>query len=179
MAGFSIIFTGATVEGDPAVAVGEIHLGEYREHFHAIVRFWSTQDYEASWTAALRRLLAGGAVSCLVASLTDPQVTTFVTTWPLYRDDEEVFVQNRLLFLDELPAPSHWTPRGSQSTRAQRSTRRAAPSLNGKSHWWTLRTSSTHVPRRLCGICTAPRGGRGRSSKAAAGLASRCTEQLM
>lgn len=28
-----------------------------------------------------------------------------MTTWPLYRDQEEVFVQHRLLFFDELPAP--------------------------------------------------------------------------
>jgi CdiI N-terminal domain len=37
--------------------------------------------------------------------LTDPRDATFVTTWPLYRNQEEVRVQNRLLFLDELPAP--------------------------------------------------------------------------
>lgn len=83
MAGFSITFTGATAEGDPTVAVGEIRLGQYRESFHAVIGFWSTQDYEASWTAALRRLLAGGVASCLVTSLTDPRDATFVTTWPL------------------------------------------------------------------------------------------------
>lgn len=105
MAGFSITFTGATAADDPMVAVGEIQLGEYRESFHAVTGYWSIQDYEASWTAALRRLLAGGEVSSLVTSLTDLQEATFVTTWPLYRSQEEVFVQNQILFLDELPAP--------------------------------------------------------------------------
>lgn len=42
MTGFSITFTGATAEGDPVVAVGEIQLGEYRESFHAVIGFWST-----------------------------------------------------------------------------------------------------------------------------------------
>jgi hypothetical protein len=107
MTGFSITFTGATAADDPAVAVGEIQLGDYRESFHAVTGYWSTQDYEASWTAALRRLLAGGAVSCLVTSLTDPQEATFITAWPLYlnQETEEVYVQNQILFLDELPAP--------------------------------------------------------------------------
>jgi CdiI N-terminal domain len=105
MTGFSITFTDATAKDGPAVAVGEIRLGEYRESFHTVTGYWSIHDYEASWTAALRRLLAGGTLSCLVTSLTDPQEASFVTTWPLYRNEEEVFVQNQILFLDELPAP--------------------------------------------------------------------------
>ena len=120
MTGFSITFTGATAEDDPTVAVGEIQFGEYRESFHAVIGYWSVQDYEASWTAALRRLLAGGEVSSLVTSLTDPQEATFVTTWPLYRDQEEVFVQNQMLFLDELPVPfapdSPWESADSRTT---------------------------------------------------------------
>jgi hypothetical protein len=106
MTGFSIAFTGESASDDAAMAVGEIRLGEHRESFHAEIGFWTVQDYQDHWRAALRRLLSGAAVSCLVTSLSDPHRATFLTTWPLYRDHEEVHVQNRLVFLDELlPAP--------------------------------------------------------------------------
>ena len=105
MTGFNIAFTGATVPGDLVMAVGQIQLGGFREDFQAEIGYWSIKDYEASWTAALRRLLAGRTVSCLVTSLPNPQIANFITTWPLYRDGRDIFVRNQLLFVDQLPSP--------------------------------------------------------------------------
>ncbi|WUV15843.1 hypothetical protein OG352_13450 [Streptomyces sp. NBC_01485] len=65
--------------------------------------FWSESDYLQSWCRALRELGSGTAVtSCLVASITDPEVSNFLFCWPLYREGEKVFVQNSVIFLDEL-----------------------------------------------------------------------------
>jgi len=34
--------------------------------------------------------------------MSDPKVTNFVRVWPLYRIGEVVYVQNRILFLDQI-----------------------------------------------------------------------------
>ena|SRR5215467_6992418 len=102
MGNFSIAFTGKFADDDPSVAIGEIKLGEYLESFQAILGFWTMEDYEKSWLTALRRLVGGASTSCLVTSLTDPGNSEYVVTWPLYRSDDEVFVQNQLIFLNQL-----------------------------------------------------------------------------
>lgn len=102
MTAFGIGFTGGAPDHDPAAAVGEIRLGDFAEVFHAPIGYWSERDYEASWVAGLHRVLADEGISCLVTAMTDPEVTNFVRVWPLYRVDRVVYVQNRILFLEEL-----------------------------------------------------------------------------
>jgi hypothetical protein len=101
MAGFSIGFTGFDEE-DPLVAIGALELGRHHEYFGSVLVFWGTEDYRASWDAGLRRLLGGASISCLATSVTEPSSTNFVEVWPLYREESNVYVQNRLLFLDQL-----------------------------------------------------------------------------
>jgi hypothetical protein len=105
MASFAIDFTGDFDDEDPMVAIGRLVLGGDQEFFSSTLTFWGVEDYRASWVAGLRRTLAGAAVSCLATSVTDPAVSNFVEVWPLYRagDGDAVYVQNRLLFLDQLP----------------------------------------------------------------------------
>lgn len=105
MTGFSIGFTGETDPDDELVAIGEIWLGEEREEFQAVTGYWSCDDYRASWATALRRLLDGADVSCLITSLTDPIGANFVWTRPLYRDGEAVHVQERVVILDDIAEP--------------------------------------------------------------------------
>jgi hypothetical protein len=105
MGSFDIVFTADRLDDDAAVAIGEIRLDEHRESFQAVLGYWSVGDYESSWLAAVRRSVAGAAVSCLVTSLPDPRQAEFVTTWPVYRVGDDVYVQNQLLFLDELDQP--------------------------------------------------------------------------
>jgi hypothetical protein len=100
---FDIAFTGAYDEDE--LAIGEIQLGSHWETFRADLSYWSTTDYETHWLAALQHLVAGAEISCLVTSLTDPDQTNFITTWPIYVDGDDVHVQNQLLFLDELDHP--------------------------------------------------------------------------
>lgn len=104
MGSFHIGFTGEFVEGDPDMAIGEIRLGEDQESFRAFVGVWTVEDYKASWIAALRHLVGGATTSCLITSLTTPADGHFVTTWPLYRVGDDVYLQNRLLFHED---PDH------------------------------------------------------------------------
>jgi hypothetical protein len=46
---------------------------------------------------------AESATSCLLSSITDPATSNFVLCWPLYRDGDDVYVQNSLILLEELP----------------------------------------------------------------------------
>jgi hypothetical protein len=102
MGNFYIGFTGDTTEDDLLVAIGEIQLGDDHEFFQSVVTYWTVEDYAASWTTALRRLVAGTASTCLITSVTDPATTNFVITWPMYRVGYDVYVQNRYLFLEDL-----------------------------------------------------------------------------
>lgn len=84
-------------------AVGRITVGEFTETFRMDLSFWSTNDYRRSWRNALQALEDNRtATSCLISSITDPETTNFVFCWPLYRSEEDVYVQNSVLFLDEL-----------------------------------------------------------------------------
>jgi len=98
---FGIAFTGFDEE-DPLVVNGELKLGDDREYFQSILGFWGVDDYLQSWTEGLQRLLAGASISCLATSVIDPSNANFVEVWPLYREQSDVYVQNRLLFLDQL-----------------------------------------------------------------------------
>lgn len=101
MANFSIGFTGFD-DHDPLVAIGELRLGEVHEYFESVLGFWELDDYARSWMTGLRRILAGASISCLVTSVTDPSSANFVEVWPLYREETDVYVQNRFIFLDQL-----------------------------------------------------------------------------
>lgn len=101
MGSFSIGFTGFDDE-DPLVAIGALVLGAQREYFESVLGFWGLDDYKASWTTGLRRLVAGASTSCLATLVIDPPTANFIEVWPLYREGSDVYVQNRLLFLDQL-----------------------------------------------------------------------------
>lgn len=82
---------------------GRITVGEFSETFRMDLSFWSVDEYRRSWSRALNRLFSEESVdSCLVSSITNPAASNFIFCWPIYRRGEEVFVQNSLIFLDEI-----------------------------------------------------------------------------
>lgn len=96
----------------PPQALGQIRVGEFAETFLMSLTCWTVDDYRSSWDKAMRRLEgARDATSCLVASITDPAVTNFLPCWPMYRDGNDVYVQNSIIFLDQLDEPFDvWEP---------------------------------------------------------------------
>ncbi|MFF5538371.1 hypothetical protein ACFY71_38975 [Streptomyces cinerochromogenes] len=42
------------------------------------------------------------ATSCLISSITDPANSNFIFCWPLYRSGEMVYVQNSIIFPEDL-----------------------------------------------------------------------------
>jgi hypothetical protein len=84
------------------VLVGELTVGEFSETFQADSSFWSAEEYRQSWRRTVDRLVNDHDTACLITSLPDPATANFIETWPLYRDHEQVRVQNRIVFGDEL-----------------------------------------------------------------------------
>lgn len=115
--GFSIEVIGDPVPEGAASsssdAVARIRLGSFAEVFLMNLSFWSVDEYRRSWESALREIESSeNAISCLIASMTDSAASNFISCWPMYRDGDAVYIQNSLIFLDELDESSTRKNRG-------------------------------------------------------------------
>jgi hypothetical protein len=90
-------------DGGPAEACGRIVIGDFTETFTVPLGFWGESDYYCSWRQAFEVLAASPtSTSCLMTSMTDPSNSNFLVCWPMYREDENVYIQNAIIFLDEI-----------------------------------------------------------------------------
>jgi len=85
--------------------LGKIRLGDFEEYFVADTTFWSADDYRAQWREGLSRLCDGVTRSCLLASVSNPEMANYFQSWPIYRFGSEAIFQNRLLMFDQLGEP--------------------------------------------------------------------------
>jgi contact-dependent growth inhibition (CDI) system CdiI-like immunity protein len=94
-------------ELDPGVVAsfGVIQIGSFQERFTASLMYWGADDYKRHWKHAIERVLYLSDVSCLITSMVDPATATFIFWWPMYRMNETVFIQNQILFFDQLQSP--------------------------------------------------------------------------
>ncbi|HUH63070.1 MAG TPA: hypothetical protein VLZ50_08745 [Terracidiphilus sp.] len=107
---FSISFLGAPLEypfddqSTPA-AWGRIVLGDFVEDFLSTLYSWTTSEYEAQWRSAIDTILKGGDRSALIVEYLPADVGTHLRWWPMYRIHDAVFVQNHILFYEQLERP--------------------------------------------------------------------------
>ncbi|MCY0938053.1 hypothetical protein [Streptomyces sp. H34-S4] len=86
-----------------AGATGRITVGDFVESFYMDLSYWSIDEYERSWRDSIQLILDGEERdSCLIVSITNPEASNFIFSWPLYRRGEDVIIQNSIIFLDEL-----------------------------------------------------------------------------
>ncbi|MGQ4483939.1 hypothetical protein [Streptomyces sp. SAS_276] len=86
-----------------SAGTGKIVVHDFTETFPMDLTFWGSEQYKESWASALHRLEeADVATSCLISSIADPKTANIISCWPLYRCQDEIFVQNSLIILDEL-----------------------------------------------------------------------------
>ena len=89
----------------PTEAAGRIVIGDFTETFKVPLGFWSVVEYRRSWRQAFDVLKgAPQSSACFMTSMTDPEISSFLTCWPVYRDGKDVYVQNAIIFLDHLDA---------------------------------------------------------------------------
>lgn len=96
-------------EGKPVDIEGEcvlpasIIIDEFSEMMNIPVTYWNICDYKRAWLRSLKEGLANKNHATLAVSMYEPEHTNFLFTWVLYFEEEKVFVQNKILFLDEHP----------------------------------------------------------------------------
>lgn len=93
-------------ESNEVSALGVIRLGDFQESFTASLSYWTAQQYKRHWLEAVERLvLKMETKSCLVTSMFDPDIANFIMWCPMYRFGDAVYVQNQILFLEQLSKP--------------------------------------------------------------------------
>jgi len=105
---FDIFLTDKPVEDlDPGVEAvyGQIRLGDFQESFVADVVLWKPSQYLQHWRSAVRRIVEGEERSALITSFLEPSLSRYLVWWPLYRDGQNVRIQNQLRFFDQLRRP--------------------------------------------------------------------------
>jgi len=90
---------------DESGLYGEIEIDGYKEGFFSPVRFWSRMDYLKSWKKSLDQGLQNRGHAALATSMYDPNSCNFIFCWVIYIEGERAYLQNKILFLDELSVP--------------------------------------------------------------------------
>jgi hypothetical protein len=104
------------ITDEPAPAIGEatafygkIVIDGFQETFAASLVFWTRDEYRRHWRKALERLISGADRSALITDYIEPPahptVEDYLIWWPLYRDGGNVYVQNHILFFNQLSQP--------------------------------------------------------------------------
>jgi hypothetical protein len=107
---FSIAFLGEPPcypYDDPSTpaATGLLVIGDAKERFLASLYQWSKVDYERQWRQAINVLLRETKKSALITEYLSPDVASHFVWWPMYVVGNTVFVQNHLLFYEQLREP--------------------------------------------------------------------------
>lgn len=88
---------------DELILPAEIIIDDFKEKLNIPVSYWGLSDYKQSWLKSLESGLANKDHAVLAVSMYEPSCTNFVFIWVLYFSNEDVFIQNKVLFLDEHP----------------------------------------------------------------------------
>jgi hypothetical protein len=91
-------------EGDRVLS-GVLEIGDFKENFYASVSYWDKSKYSKQWKTACERLLDGNLKSDLVTNIYNPSTANFLFWWVLYLSGNNVYIQNHILFLNELDKP--------------------------------------------------------------------------
>jgi hypothetical protein len=79
----------------------QITIGDFVEGESADLSHWGPGDYQAQWRKELRAIAEARDHGALITRIHDPSVGARVGTWTMWREDDRVLFQNRLLFMLE------------------------------------------------------------------------------
>jgi hypothetical protein len=105
---FDISISDAAIQGLDSgenAVYSTIIIGDFYETFYTSLVSWTRERYQSHWQAALARIIAGAERSALIASYVEPKLSKQLMWWPLYREANDVYIQNHLLFFDHLSLP--------------------------------------------------------------------------
>lgn len=90
-----------TYAHDSLNAVGELVIGDARQHFRLDLRAWSIADYERQWKAGVSRLVYGAPSSALMSAFRGDHDAPHLM-WALWREAGFVYVQPQCVLNREL-----------------------------------------------------------------------------
>jgi len=93
-------------ERNEKIALGEITLENFSEKYESSLSFWRIEDYETQWIEAAKRIIEFDQTA-FITDLDNPKTSNFITWWEAWKIEEEIFVQNQLLFLNQLSDSFH------------------------------------------------------------------------
>lgn len=87
--------------GEPVIR-GEFFLSGCKEEFALPVSYWSRYDYFENWKKMVADGVGSRANTAIVTSMRDPKKMNFLFMWAFYFGGENVYVQNKIIFMDEV-----------------------------------------------------------------------------
>lgn len=83
---------------DEQILVGNIKI----EDFHVPLSYWDRNEYLSQWTKGLEAIFEGSKKSAFITAMYNPATANFIFWWVIYRVGNDVYIQNHVLFVDEL-----------------------------------------------------------------------------
>lgn len=87
---------------DELFAIGKIRIGSFSETFHVPLSYWTRDKYRSQWKAAIYKLIHGENKVALITSMYSPKNANFILWWKMYRIEENIHIQNQVLFMEDL-----------------------------------------------------------------------------
>jgi hypothetical protein len=88
----------------PRTANAEIVIGAHKEIAEVPLQYWRRDQYRDQWHGAIERIVSGKPTACLITGMHDPRTANFLMWWPMWREGEIVYIQNQILFMDDIRA---------------------------------------------------------------------------
>jgi hypothetical protein len=86
-------------------APGLLTMGNSNEGFCSSLYQWSKRDYETQWRLAINVVLKKSSKAALIVEYTGTEASSHLEWWPMYKVGDTVYLQNHLLFYNQLPEP--------------------------------------------------------------------------
>ena|SRR6185503_15845734 len=100
---FKIEFSDVKNKDDEERAV--IHINDFSEDLILPTSYWQRHIYIDHWHEAIQKILNGSEheISALITEMYDPKKPKYaIMWWPLYRENDKVFIRNGYLSLEEV-----------------------------------------------------------------------------
>lgn len=99
---FNIEFTSER-NRDANFITGQITIGKFIEAFTSSLSYWNQKDYLKQWYHTITGAIENdNFIGCLITSMVNPIKQNHIICWPLYRERDKIYIQNRILFMKDI-----------------------------------------------------------------------------
>lgn len=87
------------------VLLGKLSIDSFTEEFHSSISYWDRDKYLSQWKEGLNNIVYGNSKSAIITTMYDPITANFIFCWVMYLVGNDVFIQNHVLFMEDLKEP--------------------------------------------------------------------------